>query len=139
MSTTRNKIGTVGVDSGQLMIIDPCYIDSAWESKPPKPNGHHSTSYLEIMDATLGSPPYGPVLKYPKGVTGLGFAFSTYWGDGEYTIWETRNERGELLKVEIELASENPPEDEDDFEDEDDYEGGSDYDDEDEEDLDDED
>ena len=38
-TTTRKKtktiteavIGHVGVDSGQLMICDPCYIDSEWE------------------------------------------------------------------------------------------------------------
>jgi hypothetical protein len=24
------KIGEVGVDSGQLMVCDPCYIDSEW-------------------------------------------------------------------------------------------------------------
>jgi hypothetical protein len=29
----RELIGQVGVDSGQLMIIDPCYIDGEWESK----------------------------------------------------------------------------------------------------------
>ncbi|MDQ0255565.1 hypothetical protein J2S74_002947 [Evansella vedderi] len=27
----RKKIGAVAVDSGQLMIIDPCYIESYWE------------------------------------------------------------------------------------------------------------
>lgn len=27
------KIGIVGVDSGQLMVCDPCYIDSEWEKE----------------------------------------------------------------------------------------------------------
>ncbi len=27
------KIGVVGVDSGQLMIVDPCYIDNDWKKK----------------------------------------------------------------------------------------------------------
>ena len=26
----RKKIGVVGVDSGQIMVCDPCYIDSQW-------------------------------------------------------------------------------------------------------------
>lgn len=30
------KIGEVGVDSGQLMICDPCYIDSMWEKSEYK-------------------------------------------------------------------------------------------------------
>jgi hypothetical protein len=27
------QIGVVGVDSGQVLICDPCYIDSEWDSK----------------------------------------------------------------------------------------------------------
>lgn len=27
------KLGVVGVDSGQLLICDPCYIDSSWEKE----------------------------------------------------------------------------------------------------------
>lgn len=30
------KIGEVGVDSGQLMICDPCYLDSHWRQTPFK-------------------------------------------------------------------------------------------------------
>lgn len=30
---TKKLLGYVGVDSGQLMICDPCYIDSEWEKK----------------------------------------------------------------------------------------------------------
>jgi hypothetical protein len=30
---TEVVIGHVGVDSGQLMICDPCYIDSEWENE----------------------------------------------------------------------------------------------------------
>lgn len=29
----RKLIGQVGVDSGQLMVIDPCYIDDTWKSE----------------------------------------------------------------------------------------------------------
>ena len=27
-------IGVVGVDSGQLMVVDPCYIDDEWKKEP---------------------------------------------------------------------------------------------------------
>ncbi|MCY7866068.1 hypothetical protein P8918_13745 [Bacillus spizizenii] len=30
--TERKLIGQVGVDSGQLMVIDPCYINSHWKN-----------------------------------------------------------------------------------------------------------
>jgi hypothetical protein len=29
----RKKIGVIGVDSGQVVICDPCYIDSEWDHK----------------------------------------------------------------------------------------------------------
>jgi hypothetical protein len=29
----KKKIGLVGVDSGQVVICDPCYIDSEWDHK----------------------------------------------------------------------------------------------------------
>lgn len=30
----RKLIGEVGVDSGQLMLCDPCYIESEWQNEP---------------------------------------------------------------------------------------------------------
>lgn len=33
MKQIKKLLGHVGVDSGQLMITDPCYIDSQWEKK----------------------------------------------------------------------------------------------------------
>lgn len=30
----RKLIGHVGVDSGQLLLCDPCYIDSEWKKEP---------------------------------------------------------------------------------------------------------
>lgn len=30
---TRKLLGQVGVDSGQLMVIDPCYINSEWKKE----------------------------------------------------------------------------------------------------------
>jgi hypothetical protein len=32
-TVTEVYLGSVGVDSGQLMICDPCYIDSEWEKE----------------------------------------------------------------------------------------------------------
>jgi hypothetical protein len=102
---TRTKVGTVGVDSGQLLIIDPCYIDAAWNFKPKKKGAMHSASYEEVMDATLSKEQCGPVITYPNCVTALGFAFNTYWGDGSYDVWETRGPNDELLKMEIVLST----------------------------------
>lgn len=32
MKRERKLIGTVGVDSGQIMIMDPCYVESLWRT-----------------------------------------------------------------------------------------------------------
>lgn len=34
MAAKWRKIGEVGVDSGQLVLTDPCYIDGYWKNKP---------------------------------------------------------------------------------------------------------
>ena len=33
VKVTKELVGHVGVDSGQLLIADPCYIDSEWQKK----------------------------------------------------------------------------------------------------------
>ena len=50
------QIGEVGVDSGQLMVCDPCYIDGEWEKedytgddKPAK----HAFSYNAVCQANM--------------------------------------------------------------------------------------
>lgn len=100
--STRTKIGAVNVDSGSLMIVDPCHIDGAWDSKPPK-GGIHSKSYLEVM-SVLDQSRSGPILHASDGKTGLGICLSTEWGDGEYEVFSVRGEQGELEKIEIVLA-----------------------------------
>ena len=39
------KIGIVGVDSGQLLLTDPCYIDSQWEEEDFEDN----TDYIFVF------------------------------------------------------------------------------------------
>jgi hypothetical protein len=44
MNTERKLLGRVGVDSGQLMVCDPCYIDSQWRN-----DDHPHTSPLGVQ------------------------------------------------------------------------------------------
>ena len=37
VKTRRVLLGTVGVDSGQLMIMDPCYVEGEWVAKDDAP------------------------------------------------------------------------------------------------------
>lgn len=114
-------LGEVGVDSGQLMITDPCYVDSEWQSQSEadeewwskKVPGHDDLvsltarveekkltpySYRGAAEATL-SGQYGE-LAFKHGHTGAGVAFATAWGDGIYPVYgELHN--GRITRVYI--------------------------------------
>lgn len=95
-------IGHVGVDSGQLLLCDPCYIDSQWE-KEDFEDGHrakHNFSYAACCEATLSEEEYGE-LKYLMGHPGVGVAFSTAFGDGLYPVLAHYLPDGTLKSVEV--------------------------------------
>lgn len=52
-------IGVVGVDSGQLMITDPCYIDSEWIE-----HGFKGERHVRIMKG-------GEIIDAPTGTNGM--------------------------------------------------------------------
>ena len=94
----KKQIGSVYVDSGQLMITDPCYlkrwinnefVDSKLEAPP------YSYSYDGACNATLSPNKAGSL------ENGFGVAFSSGYGDGEYPVFATYNKEGRIVKVEI--------------------------------------
>jgi len=94
------KIGVVGVDSGQLLISDPCYIDSEWEKEedfnPDKPK--YNFSYNSCCKASIDDK--NNQLNYKKGHAGVGVCFSTGLGDGCYDVFakfETLKDWGERI------------------------------------------
>lgn len=100
-------LGEVGVDSGQLMITDPCYIDDEWQNdiavddgdtvdddplsqvETGEANGNGEAvppySYKGAM-AVTSSAGYGE-LAYKLGHPGAGVVFHTAWGDGVYPVY----------------------------------------------------
>lgn len=65
MNTSNNsieteivKVGTVGVDSGQLMICDPCYIDSEWQTHESEDTDHAHDIFIH-KDGSLWQFCYG--------------------------------------------------------------------------------
>jgi hypothetical protein len=86
-SVGRKKLGSVGVDSGQLVLVDPCYIDN--------PGIWDSGTYGKVCEVTLGDNRGGAV---PPGFL---VAFSTGYGDGAYDVWATYNKDGLIAKVEV--------------------------------------
>ena len=42
MKNSKKQIGVVGVDSGQLIVCDPCYIDGEWKKERFSFENHHT-------------------------------------------------------------------------------------------------
>lgn len=84
------ELGVVGVDSGQLLIVDPCYI-----------NGHKQLSSYEGILKARGFPDkmdYADQLKYDLGHDGLGVIFNSGLGDGFYKVYGKMKDCGKLGK-----------------------------------------
>jgi hypothetical protein len=106
-------IGHVGVDSGQLLLCDPCYIDSQWEKEEYEGDDEakHPFSYKSCAHATLSEDGHGQ-LNYKHGNKGVGVAFSTAFGDGMYPVVAHYMPDGTLRSVEVVFQNDD---DEDDY------------------------
>ena len=123
MNSKEVYIGSIAVDSGQMMLCDPCYIDSSWKKNDVPADFtnlsmfHEQFSYLGAAEATLSHKSAG--ILYNEYV-GLGAVCSTGWGDGMYPVYVVYNDEGRIAEMRIEFISEYEDEefDEDDDEDE---------------------
>jgi len=86
------KIGTVGVDAGLLWVGDPCYI--LHQTSPPEDIGKNWHEFVEKMTEEYRQ------FNYDGGYPGLGVAFSTGYGDGEYDVI-AEMEDGRIKEVRI--------------------------------------
>jgi hypothetical protein len=100
MSKSEVKIGEVAVDSGQLMICDPCYLNEYKNTEYPldEPNPKEWT-YDSVCRLTVDNPGYGQV-NFSHGHPGLAVAFSSGYGDGTYEVFATI-EDGRVVEVRI--------------------------------------
>jgi hypothetical protein len=96
------QIGVVGVDSGQVLICDPCYIDSEWviedlELKQFKiKKAKNNFSYPACCEQTL-TKSYGQ-LNYKMGHAGIGVVSSSGWGDGCYPVYAIIDKKSGRVK-----------------------------------------
>lgn len=98
MSTKRVQVGSCGVDSGQIMIADPCYlIDGDFSEK----------HYEEACEITLSEDRAGPLM-YDMGHEGKAVVASSGIGDGFYPVYATYSDDdgwGErIMKLEIDFS-----------------------------------
>jgi hypothetical protein len=70
-------IGTVGVDTGRLLIIDPAHLDS-----------DETQTLLRQLTSEASLDAGGPArqLHFSHGHAGLGVVLTSGWGDGTYTV-----------------------------------------------------
>lgn len=113
--TSTRQIGFVAVDSGQLLITDPGYVNG-WgeEGFGEAPAGHYS--YGGACETTLSADSAGQ-LNFPAGHGGMGVVSSTGFGDGLYPVYATYvdDEDGSwgrrIARLEIVFIDDDEPED----------------------------
>jgi hypothetical protein len=105
-------VGTIAVDSGQIMVIDPCYVWNDDFAVGDTPTGGN---YDAVCRVTTGDKGFGAI--------DLGFATGTLYGDGVYPVFaEMVDGKIARLIIDFDPSHEDDDEDEDDEDDEDDDE-----------------
>jgi hypothetical protein len=66
-------LGSVAVDSGQLIIVDPCYLREAM-----------AKGFDDFYEKVCAAAMSGPVLF--SGIGGVGMAINNFGGDGSYEV-----------------------------------------------------
>jgi hypothetical protein len=111
---TKTLIGQVAVDSGQIMIIDPCYInkdfcnefDGSYEDKQ---RNSYEMNYNGCCEATLNNKGYGALGN--EYVNDLAIACGTLYGDGVYPVYaEMKDGRVKSLTIDFDDAPEDDDE-----------------------------
>ena len=119
----RVLIGSIGVDSGQVMVVDPCYL-SNWKANefdptvgsPTEPTG--TFDYDGACRATCSEAGHGVLDANPQvgnragGAVGMAVASKTMYGDGVYPVYAVY-ERGSTRPSRIVIEFDDPDEDED--------------------------
>lgn len=103
-------LGCVGVDSGQLLLTDPSYIDNYWDVEEfgSKDLGkdHFNYSSLGCSNQTIknnGGEVFGLNRNDLSNVS-LGTVFSTGYGDGCYPVYGKTNDEGRIMGVFIDFG-----------------------------------
>lgn len=102
--TTKKLLGYCAVDSGQLLIIDPCYL-SEWrdgEAFPDERSTDAGNHYSEACKITTKEEGAGQI--NVSSVAGDGVVFSSGYGDGNYPVYGYYSEDNHIIKVVVEMG-----------------------------------
>ena len=96
----RRLLGKFGVDSGSVMIGDPCYIDTYWNIEDKNPEAVKKHPFLK--DFCMGGVAEILRSKNKGGELSSAVVSTTGYGDGEYKVFATYKD-GAVKKLEIEF------------------------------------
>ena len=108
----KELIGYCAVDSGQILITYPCYIDIKWKMNTKynpdnKENYNGEYSYRGCCHTSLhkGNRKQLYFINKKNGVRifGAGVVSSTRDGDGSYPVYAVKDEEGLLVSLTIEF------------------------------------
>lgn len=90
------KLGVVGVDSGQLLITDPCYLASWKNDEYNEDQDKPEYSYSGACHVTLSENRGGELGEeiFTGRRNQLGIAFRTQYGDGAYPVYLHKGTNG---------------------------------------------
>ena len=93
-------VGHVSVDSGQVMVVDPCYVlDGEYDEAPEHdPKDGKVCGYGHPCAVTIGDKRHGEFMA--KGFA-TGIASSSGYGDGNYPVYAVRNNEGRVVELTI--------------------------------------
>lgn len=99
------KIGDCAVDSGTIVLVDPCYVlpdNVTPEGKLESHHGKNSYTYERFMeDAFEGEKDLLPREIIFAGIAGTGVAIGGFGGDGDYPVYIKRGKDGQVREVKI--------------------------------------
>ncbi len=102
LKLTKKLIGHISVDSGQVIIVDPCYLGE-WQDGEAHPEDGTTNHYARTCKITDDSEQHGGEMLV-SGIGGFGVVSSTYIGDGRYPVYGYYDETGMPTKITIEFT-----------------------------------
>lgn len=97
----RTLVGFCAVDSGQIMLVDPCYVKDFKDGEEFEPTkGRHPFSYNGACGATLSEKMCGEL------AGGTACVVSSGYGDGSYPVYVTYSPDGRIASATIQFISE---------------------------------
>jgi len=91
------KIGECGVDSGQLLIIDPCYLSSWKDGEYAGEDKKSDNSYARACGITVSGNSAGEVKEG-------GVVFASGYGDGCYPVMAYYNADSRITQIKIKMG-----------------------------------